>query len=194
MNCVLCQHPPHRHTHTHTFTKTTGTCLFRIFPSCFISLLLDVWECYVYISSRTNTDARLSSSFSLPEEFYYFTESSGKSRPISRKKKLKKKIGLAKIKTTAKSNYHKRCGTKKNKKKSGRRKITKICRDFFIEVKKQQQQQWKQKKSTILNSFGMCLVVYVTLLYLAVWQARSVDDGGSGGDGGRGDGSSQLAV
>lgn len=57
------------------------------------------WVCDVYISSRSakHTDERFILFLSLPEEeFYYFTESSGKSRPISNQieKKLGEKISI----------------------------------------------------------------------------------------------------
>lgn len=74
-------------------------------------------------------------------------------------------------------------------------KITEICRVLFLSLLELRRKRAKQWKSAVLNSCGMCLVVYV---YAATSDgvtsnssSNSVDDGSGGG---RGDGSSQLEL
>lgn len=156
---------------TQTHTQTTDTCLFRIFHPCFISLLLVECECCVYISSRThtNTDARFSSSFSPTNRIFIILpnhpEKVVQSRTKKSNEKSEEKIWFSQNRekrlNRITTNDEEQRPTKKNRE---RKKISEKFVDFFfIDAKKKH-----QPKSAVLNSFGMCLVVYVTLPYLTV--------------------------
>lgn len=191
----LCQHLPHR-----LRSQKLLTHVYLGFFLHVLSLFCLASECVVFTFLAAQTQMNISSSFSHSQKNFIISPNHPEKVVQSRQNSNEKKIGWKKSRFSQNPSErlnritHRRWRTKKEKNEKLRGKNNRNLSSFFS-LKLRKKEKTKQWKSAVLNSCGMCLVVYV---YAAtsdgVTSNSSIGVDGGGGGGGRGDGSSQLEL